>query len=107
LSAILISSILNIVSKDGSEMKPLNELTKQEQQILALVANGRRNAKIAEELYISVRTVESHLYRVFRKLNVSSRTEAAVYAIHIGLLQKPELSGNTHARDDGSSYYLS
>lgn len=88
-------------------MKPLNELTKQERQILVLVAKGWRNAKIAQELYISVRTVESHLYRVFRKLNISSRTEAAVYAIHIGLLKKPELSGNTHDRDNGSSYYLS
>jgi DNA-binding NarL/FixJ family response regulator len=88
-------------------MRSASELTKQEHQVLALVAEGRRNAKIAEELYISVRTVEGHLYRIFQKLNVSSRTEAAIYAFHIGLLLKPESSGNTGDSEIGSSYYVS
>jgi DNA-binding NarL/FixJ family response regulator len=61
-------------------MNARDSLTKQESQVLALVAQGRRNAEIAQELYLSIRTVESHLYRIFQKLNVSSRTEAAIYA---------------------------
>ncbi len=58
------------------KFKSLNDLTKQESAVLALVAKGRRNAQIANELSISTRTVESHLYRIFDKLGVSSRTEA-------------------------------
>ena len=77
-------------------MRSMNELTKQEHQILMLVAEGRRNAKIAQELYISVRTVEGHLYRIFQKLNISSRTEAAIYAFDIGLLSKPKIRISTH-----------
>jgi NarL family two-component system response regulator LiaR len=86
-------------------MNTINDLTNQESNVLVLVARGRRNAEIARELYLSIRTVESHLYRIFQKLSVSSRTEAAIYAFHIGLLSKPEFSGNTDYRENGSSYY--
>jgi len=51
------------------------ELTRREQEIVALAANGASNAEIAERLVLSVRTVESHLYRAMRKLGVSSRQE--------------------------------
>jgi DNA-binding NarL/FixJ family response regulator len=67
-------------------MRTLNELTNQERRVLALVAEGQRNAKIADELSISTRTVENHLYHIFDKLGVSSRTEAALYALRTGLL---------------------
>ncbi|QPC81322.1 response regulator transcription factor [Phototrophicus methaneseepsis] len=77
-------------------MKAFSDLTNQERKILVLVAKGRRNAKIALELCISTRTVENHLYHIFDKLGVSSRTEAAIYAIHTGLLAAPEMSGNSH-----------
>ena len=53
-------------------------LTRQEETIMLLVAKGWRNAKIAEALFISPRTVESHLHRTFMKLGVSTRTEAAL-----------------------------
>ena len=68
-------------------MDALNDLTKQEKIVLALVARGWRTAKIAKELYLSTRTVETHLYHIFDKLDVSSRTEAAVYAIQANLIE--------------------
>jgi DNA-binding NarL/FixJ family response regulator len=74
-------------------MKSLSELTNQEHRVLALVAKGWRNAKIAQELYISTRTVETHLYRIFDKLDVSSRTEAALYALSSDLHLRAEVSG--------------
>ena len=70
-----------------------NELTIQERRVLALVATGRRNARIARELSISIRTVENHLYHIFDKLGVSSRTEAAVHAFQAGLISNSEISG--------------
>jgi DNA-binding NarL/FixJ family response regulator len=77
-------------------MRLLDELTNQEYRVLALVAKGQRNAKIADELCISTRTVENHLYRIFDKLAVSSRTEAALFALRSGLLANAELSGISH-----------
>jgi NarL family two-component system response regulator LiaR len=73
-------------------MNTLNELTNQERKVLALVASGQRNARIAGELCISIRTVENHLYRIFDKIGVSSRTEAAIYAFRTGMLS--EMSRN-------------
>jgi DNA-binding NarL/FixJ family response regulator len=85
-------------------MRSLNELTTQERKVLALVAEGRRNAKIAGELCISTRTVENHLYRIFDKLGVSSRTEAAMWALHLGLLAETEMSRTPHDTNDNSRY---
>lgn len=53
------------------------ELTPRERAILMLVAEGRRNRQIAEALGISEATVENHLHRIFSKLDVTNRTEAA------------------------------
>jgi DNA-binding NarL/FixJ family response regulator len=86
-------------------MSAINDLTKQESHILSLVAQGRRNADIARELYLSARTVESHLYRIFQKLNVSSRTEAVIHAFRIGSMSTPELSGSTQDIEYMSDYY--
>jgi DNA-binding CsgD family transcriptional regulator len=51
------------------------ELTRREQEIVSLAATGASNAEIAERLVLSVRTVESHLYRAMRKLGVATRQE--------------------------------
>jgi DNA-binding CsgD family transcriptional regulator len=62
-------------------------LTTREQEIAALVATGRRSRAIADELFLSHRTVETHLARIYRKLNVSSRTALA------HLLQETDSAG--------------
>jgi DNA-binding CsgD family transcriptional regulator len=63
-------------------------LTTREQEIAALVATGRRSRAIADELFLSHRTVETHLARIYRKLNVTSRTALA------HLLQEADTSGS-------------
>jgi DNA-binding NarL/FixJ family response regulator len=55
----------------------LDELTAQELQIVQMAAGGLSNREIGQRLYLSHRTVESHLYRVFPKLGVSSRAQLA------------------------------
>lgn len=59
---------------------PLTTLTTREREILALVAEGRSNADIAERLVLSEKTVRNHLSAVFEKLGVSNRIEAAALA---------------------------
>ena len=76
-------------------MKPISQLTEQERAVLALLAIGQRNARIADELSISIRTVENHLYHIFHKLGVSSRVEAAIYALSNDLFSSTEISGIT------------
>ncbi len=59
----------------------LDELTRQELIVLSFIAKGWRNARIAQELFISTRTVEAHVYHIFSKLGVSTRTEAALHVL--------------------------
>ena len=60
-------------------------LTRRECEVLVLVAEGRSNREIGEKLFISDRTVARHLTNIFHKIGVSSRTQAARYAIDHGL----------------------
>lgn len=76
-------------------MKPISQLTEQERAVLALLASGQRNARIADELSISIRTVENHLYHIFHKLGVSSRIEAALYVLRNDLDPNSGISGIT------------
>jgi DNA-binding NarL/FixJ family response regulator len=63
---------------------PYEELTERERDVLAQLALGLTNKDIAQELMISVRTVEAHLRSIYGKLEVSSRTEAALWAVQNG-----------------------
>ena len=60
----------------GAPPPPENRLSERENEILRLVADGLSNREIAEQLFLSHYTVESHVKRVYRKLAVSSRTGA-------------------------------
>lgn len=59
-------------------------LTDREIETLELASHGKSNKEIADELNVSVRTVEAHLGRIFSKLGVGSRTEAVIYALKKG-----------------------
>jgi two-component system nitrate/nitrite response regulator NarL len=61
------------------------ELTSREREILEQVASGRSNKQIAREFWLSEQTIKYHLTNVYRKLGVSSRTEAARFAYDHGL----------------------
>lgn len=61
-------------------------LTAREGEILALVAQGLSNARIAARLYIGESTVKTHLVHVFEKLKVNDRTRAVTRALELGLL---------------------
>ena len=58
-----------------------NQLTKRENEVLALVASGKSNKEIAEALYISVKTVETHKTHVLMKLGLNNNSELVRYAI--------------------------
>jgi len=70
-------------SATGSEMA---ELTRREREILQLMAQGHSNAQLAKMLWVTEQTVKFHLSNIYRKLNVSNRTEAAHWAQLRGLI---------------------
>jgi DNA-binding NarL/FixJ family response regulator len=64
---------------------PAAELTDREREILRMVAAGKANKQIAAELVISERTARTHVSNILRKLGLSSRTQAALWAVREGL----------------------
>ncbi len=56
------------------------DLTQREVQVLERLRLGLSNSKLADELFVSEHTVKSHLYKIFKKINVSKRTEAIAWA---------------------------
>lgn len=62
-------------------------LTPREQEVLHLLTQGASNEEIAKKLYVTIATVKAHLTSIFEKLEVSSRTQAIVTAIKLGLVQ--------------------
>jgi len=63
----------------------LSALTPREVEVLRLIARGLDNTAIAQELVLTKRTVQNHISNIYGKLNVASRTEAALLAIRRGL----------------------
>jgi len=65
-------------------------LTERETEVLRLLAQGHSNKEVAHLLTIGEKTVKTHVSSILAKLNVSSRTQAALYAVRIGLVDRAE-----------------
>lgn len=89
--SVLPPQVAAVVARHLAGKEPPGEtarpLTDRELEVLQLAAQGLTNYDIAQQLYISVRTVEAHLTHIYNKLGVGSRTEAVVHAIQQGWIQ--------------------
>jgi DNA-binding NarL/FixJ family response regulator len=81
----LASSSRSSAGIAGSSPLAAYNLTQREHDILALLSEGRSNRSIAQNLYLSEKTVKAHLAANFRKLGVTNRTQAAMMAVELGV----------------------
>ncbi|MEV6972773.1 response regulator transcription factor [Kitasatospora sp. NPDC093806] len=77
--------LLAQVRRPAPEREPFPDLTPRELAVLTMLADGRNNASIANEFGLSMKTVRNYLSRIFGKLQVTDRAEAAVRARRAGL----------------------
>lgn len=87
--SIATQALLTLARGEPLEVGPIEPLTDREVDVLRLLGQGLTNKDIAQTLILSVRTVDAHLRSIFAKLNVHSRTEAALWMVkHGGALEK-------------------
>ena len=72
----------------------INGLSTREIELLKLMTRGLSNKEIASELNLSIRTVQGHVQEIFKKLGVSSRTEAVVYALRKKMVNLEDVPEN-------------
>ena len=70
----------------GTPRPPSEDLSERELEVLALLASGRTNSEIADDLFVAVGTVKSHVNNIYNKLEVRNRAEAVTRARELGLL---------------------
>ncbi|MBE0409584.1 MAG: response regulator transcription factor [Anaerolineales bacterium] len=75
-----------VANRSFNQHSPVQELTEREIEVLKLVARGCSNSQIAEQLYISINTVKSHLKNILGKLQLENRTQVAAFAVQAGLI---------------------
>ncbi|WP_324173829.1 response regulator transcription factor [Staphylococcus pseudintermedius] len=83
-----------VIHKDAQQVmdtvitKPhmLNKLSKRETEVLKEMAKGKTNKEIAETLFVSEKTIKTHVSHIFSKLEVTDRTQAAIYAMENHLI---------------------
>lgn len=81
------NKVMNHLSR---KRQPLlyDDLTNREREVLQLIAQGKSNQEIADELFITLKTVKTHVSNILEKLEVEDRTQAAIYAFKHHLVKK-------------------
>ncbi|MDR7522252.1 MAG: response regulator transcription factor [Armatimonadota bacterium] len=83
----VVQDYLRRLERGEAERKPYDGLTEREREVLTLIADGHTNQEIANRLFISIKTVQTHRAHIFEKLGLHDRTELVRYAIRVGLIE--------------------
>jgi DNA-binding NarL/FixJ family response regulator len=81
-------SHFNAMNNNG-ERKPLDDLTKRELEVLKEIAKGKSNKDISSSLFITEKTVKTHVSSILAKLELADRTQAALFAVRNGVIKNP------------------
>jgi two-component system, NarL family, response regulator LiaR len=87
LESQVASKLMNRFRQPKPVAAPHEDLTEREMEVLKLIASGKSNQEVADELFIGIKTVKFHVTNVLAKLGVEDRTQAAIYAFKHGLAQ--------------------
>ncbi|MFE5324300.1 response regulator [Paenibacillus sp. NPDC056579] len=87
LESQVASKIMNRFRQPKPSAPAHEELTEREMEVLRLIASGKSNQDVADELFIGIKTVKFHVTNILAKLGVEDRTQAAIYAFKNGLVE--------------------
>jgi len=86
----VIQQLSRFQKETGRQEEALNALTPREREVFFLASRGLRNAEIASDLYLSEKTIKTHLRNIYNKLNLTSKAELRLFAVKTGLSSETE-----------------
>jgi two-component system NarL family response regulator len=89
VAAKVVRQLSRLREETGRQEEALEGLTPREREVFFLASRGLRNSEIASELYLSEKTIKTHLRNIYNKLNLTSKAELRLFAVRMGLLSEP------------------
>ena len=88
VAAKVVRQLSRLKEETGRQEEALDVLTPREREVFFLASRGMKNAEIAEELYLSEKTIKTHLRNIYNKLNLASKAELRLFAVKMGLTEE-------------------
>jgi DNA-binding NarL/FixJ family response regulator len=88
VAAKVVQQLSRAQEKTGRGEEALHALTPREREVFALASRGLKNAEIADELYLSEKTIKTHLRNIYNKLNLASKAELRLFAVKMGVVSE-------------------
>jgi two-component system NarL family response regulator len=86
VAAKVVEQLSRLQKETGRRDEALHALTNREREVFSLASRGLKNAEIADELYLSEKTIKTHLRNIYNKLNLASKAELRLFAMRMGLV---------------------
>ena len=90
VAAKVVQQLSRLQEGTGRREEALDGLTPREREVFFLASRGLKNAEIASELYLSEKTIKTHLRNIYNKLNLASKAELRLFAVQMGLAAEAE-----------------
>jgi len=86
VAAKVVRQLSRLREEATKQEEALDGLTPREREVFFLASRGLKNSEIAEELYLSEKTIKTHLRNIYNKLNLTSKAELRLFAVRMGLV---------------------
>jgi two-component system NarL family response regulator len=86
VAAKVVQQLSQLQQESGRRDEAIHALTPREREVFFLASRGLKNAEIADELYLSEKTIKTHLRNIYNKLNLASKAELRLFAAQMGLM---------------------
>ncbi len=87
LAATMLGEVRELARQEAVTAGAEPIISKREEEVLQLIADGRSTTEVGAELYISVKTVKNHLASIYQKLDTRDRTQAVLQAVRMGIIR--------------------
>ncbi|MGD8475295.1 MAG: response regulator transcription factor, partial [Anaerolineae bacterium] len=91
VAAKVVRQLSRLKEETGRQEEALEVLTPREREVFFLASRGLKNAEIADELYLSEKTIKTHLRNIYNKLNLASKSELRLFAVKMGLAEDDDI----------------